>query len=99
MRDDGSLGKPRRNPPFSTEELVILDLSHAYNFDRACPHDRNASLTKDEWHCLMSELSRLDDLYVSNNLSKPYLHNVPLEDLIQSGKAAVVVSICKETLT
>ncbi|RBR18149.1 uncharacterized protein FIESC28_06215 [Fusarium coffeatum] len=71
-------------------ELIIINFSHSLQSDV----EEWREFNKEEWHNLMKELQKLNNLFIMNDKSKANnLSNVKVDEFIGNGKAAVVCVI------
>lgn len=75
----------------SNHELIVLNLSHAYNTDVGRDY---RSFNQDEWNRLFQQMTGIQHLFVS---SSGDLTTLPLNQFIGNGQAAVVVVIQPDT--
>ncbi|KAG9029039.1 hypothetical protein FRB95_005773 [Tulasnella sp. JGI-2019a] len=73
------------------KELVILNLSHAYNTDAGNAH--YPEFTQGEWDGLMERLLGIHHLFVAPNPSSVHLTDLPLSQFLAGDRAAVVIIV------
>ncbi|KAJ6510441.1 PLC-like phosphodiesterase [Mycena sanguinolenta] len=73
----------------SNNELVIINLSHAYDTDAG--NSNYPIFTQDQWNALFAELTAINHLYVDPNPTTVDLTSLPLSTFIGSSPAVLVI--------
>ncbi|KAG9011571.1 hypothetical protein FRB94_008140 [Tulasnella sp. JGI-2019a] len=73
------------------KELIILNMSHAYNTDAGNAH--YPDFTQGEWDGLMEQLLGIQNLFVASNPSSVDLTTLALSNFLAGNRAAVVIII------
>jgi|GEM_PF-4822355 len=76
----------------SYHELIILNLSHAYNTDVG--NSNYTDFNQNEWNGLFKKLSSLSNLLYLDETTD--ITSLPLEDFISSKSAVIVIIDCKD---
>lgn len=75
----------------SNQELVIINLSHAYDTDLG--NSNYPALTQDQWNSLFQQMTGINHLFVAQNPSSVDLTTQTLNTFIGNGAAAVLVIV------